>query len=121
MMRSLSYILFLAFFLFSCSGSKESTESKEGDEESGQKERKEKEEEGIEARVTVKDHTHLDGCRFMLITQDDEQKLNPLDLDPAYFEDGLELKVRYKKKDAMTTCMSGETVELIEVERTTDE
>lgn len=121
MMRSLSFILFLSLFLFSCSGSKESTENKEGKEKSLQRDNGDTKGEGTEALVTVKDHSHLDGCRFMLILQDGGKKLNPLNLDTAYFENGLELKVRYKKKDAMTTCMAGETIELLEVERKTEE
>lgn len=99
--RTLFPLFFLLIFS-ACLGAKEN--AKEEDPEKG----------GT-AEVTVKDHTRIDGCQYLLIT-DEQEKLNPLNLDQKYFEDGLELRVRYEKADAMTTCMAGTNVRLLEVE-----
>lgn len=101
MIRTLLPFLLLLIFP-SCHGAKEN--AKEEDPEKG-----------VTAEVTVKDHTQLDGCQYLLLTGDQE-KLNPLNLDKEYFEDGLQLRVRYEKADAMTTCMAGTNVRLLEVE-----
>lgn len=94
--------LFFLLIFSACHGAKEN--AKEEDPE-----------EGVTAEVTVKDHTQLDGCQYLLINEE-EEKLNPLNLDKEYFEDGLKLRIRYEKADAMTTCMAGTNVRLLEVE-----
>ena len=64
--------------------------------------------------ATVIDKRNLDGCLYMLITEKGK-KLNPLNLDSAYFEDGLKVGVRYRKKEAITTCMAGKNIKVLEI------
>ncbi|MFB6257689.1 MAG: hypothetical protein ABEH38_03265 [Flavobacteriales bacterium] len=147
MRRSITYPILSSLFLFTlCAGPKETTsereksngkspiskEQRQAIKDSARKvevpaagSKKEKEREvgsGKKGkadsllRATVKDYTHLDGCRFLLIT-DNGKKLNPLELDSAYRKDGLKVRVSYRKKEAMTTCMAGKNVEIIRIRR----
>lgn len=116
---SLAILLFP--FFFSCSGNKDTAEAKGNDKEENEEtveQEERKDSEAQEANVIVKDYRDLDGCQYLLLIEGKkENKLHPLNLDPEYFEDGLELKVRYKKKPVATTCMAGETIELLEVKK----
>lgn len=111
--RTSLLFLFWSVFFIACSGSKEQTETgeqeKDGSEDEGGQE-------GIEMQATIEDHSHLDGCRYMLIGPN-EDRYNPLNLDTAFFEDGLRVEVRYRKKDAITTCMAGTNVHILDIER----
>ncbi len=104
--------LFASFSFFACSGSKEQAKADDATADQGTS-NSSKNDSTVQA--TVKDYRHLDGCLYMLITENGK-KLNPLDLDTAYFEDGLKVKVRYRKKDAVTTCMSGQNIEVLDIE-----
>ncbi len=112
-------LIIAILFLFSCANSKEQAGQGNDAEGTDDGSKPSVQEEGSQGKVTnaeLKDHTHLDGCHFMLITPDDE-KLYPLNLDTAYHQDGLKVRVRYRKKDAMTTCMAGTNVKILEIER----
>ncbi|MFB6258551.1 MAG: hypothetical protein ABEH38_07645 [Flavobacteriales bacterium] len=115
MLRKTSHILsifflFVSFSILACSGAKEQTSEGEGNGTSSGTTNKDS-----MVKATVKDRTHLDGCLYMLITEKGK-KLNPLNLDSAYFEDGLKVRLRYRKKDAMTTCMAGQNIKVLEIE-----
>lgn len=124
--RTMSYkktpfrlLLFISLFM-ACSGSKEQAseepedgkESEERTEAGTDKETEKSKEKEMEAKV--KDFGHLDGCRYLLIGPE-EKKYHPLNMDTAYFEDGLEVEVRYRKKDAITTCMAGTTIHILDI------
>jgi hypothetical protein len=113
-------LLFIPFFI-ACSGSKEQAsedpqEGKESEErtEAGTDQKSDDGSEAKEMEARVKDFTHLDGCRYLLIGPKDK-KYHPLNLDTAYFEDGLKVQVQYRKKDAITTCMSGTTIHILDI------
>lgn len=68
-------------------------------------------------RATVVDMTGLDGCQFLLKLEDGE-KLEPINLDPAYKKDGLPIWIRYiYPKGSMSICMVGKMVKLIAIEK----
>ena len=62
-------------------------------------------------KVTVVDYRDLDGCTFLLET-DDKQKLQPVNLPAGLQRNGLRLYVVYKKTDGMSICMAGTMVNL---------
>jgi len=65
--------------------------------------------------ATVLDQTGLDGCTFMLQLESG-QKLIPLNLKKEFMKSKMQVWVKYKKEDAMTVCMAGETVRITEIE-----
>jgi hypothetical protein len=110
----------IPFLMSACGSSREQADG--GNDEGTRAETLHKEEgkeQGSKERTTeavVKDHRHLDGCLYMLITPEDE-KLYPLNLDSAYYEDGLRVRVRYRRKETMTTCMAGTNIEVLAIEK----
>ena len=68
-------------------------------------------------RAIVVDMSDLDGCQFLLKLEDGK-KLEPLNLDPAYKNDGLPVWIRYiDSKGSMSICMAGKMVKLIAIEK----
>jgi hypothetical protein len=66
------------------------------------------------SKATITDNTGLDGCTFLL-TLNTGQKLIPLNLKKEFMKDKMLVWVNYKKEDAMTVCMAGEAVRIIEI------
>lgn len=66
----------------------------------------------LKARII--DKTGLDGCAFLIELQSGE-KLIPLNLRKEFRKDNLNVWVKYKKEDAMTVCMAGETVRIVDI------
>ncbi len=62
--------------------------------------------------VIVTDMRNLDGCGFLLKTTD-QKMLIPDNLDTSFQKNNLKLEISYKKTQAMTTCMAGQTITLI--------
>jgi hypothetical protein len=58
--------------------------------------------------------TELDGCRY-LIHLDNGNKLQPDKLDPKFEKDSLKVWVKYKPEDRMNICMSGITINIIDL------
>ncbi len=57
----------------------------------------------------------LSGGFYGIITEDGK-KLNPINLDNKFKEDGLKIKFNYEKADVMTSQMWGTPVEIFDVE-----
>jgi uncharacterized lipoprotein YajG len=64
--------------------------------------------------VTVRDFRSLDGCTFLLETEDGKH-LQPANLKDSFQKEGLVLGVTYKKIKTPSICMKGEPVELLMV------
>ncbi len=62
----------------------------------------------------------LDGCQYLIETANGK-KLNPGILDTAYAHDGLKVWIRYKQVDRMNICMSGITVDIIDIKKRYDD
>lgn len=57
------------------------------------------------------------GCGYMLQRQN-QSRLQPINLPEQYHVEGLELYVSYRIiKDAVTICMAGDVVELINIKK----
>ena len=70
--------------------------------------------------ATVKDMTGLDGCGLMLVIVSDKAKvIQPVDFDleAKGFKDGDLVAVGLKPVQAVTTCMKGETAEILCIEK----
>ena len=65
--------------------------------------------------VTVRDFRSLDGCTFLLETEDG-RFLQPANLQVAQQKEGLVMGVTYKKTKTPSICMKGEPVELLMVQ-----
>jgi putative MATE family efflux protein len=61
--------------------------------------------------ATVIDMRELDGCTYLLELQDG-MKLQPTAIPVEYQQAGLKVRVKYKKVEIMSICMSGTPVEL---------
>lgn len=61
--------------------------------------------------ATVIDMRELDGCTYLLELQDGS-KLQPTAIPVEYQQAGLKVRVKYKKVEIMSICMSGTPVEL---------
>jgi hypothetical protein len=61
--------------------------------------------------ATVVDMRELDGCTYLLELEDGS-KLQPSKLPVAFQKAGLKVRIKYKKIDFMSICMSGTAVEL---------
>jgi hypothetical protein len=67
-------------------------------------------------QATVKDYRELDGCDFLLETQQGK-KLQPSNLDPKFKIPELKLLITYQPiKDGVSICMTGEMITLIFVQ-----
>jgi hypothetical protein len=98
----------LLFFFFSCRTQKQSDSSK-----SEVKDAALLQEGFVKAEIRSYD---VDGCGFLIFLED-EKKLNPLNLGDEYKKEGLKVWIRYTiKKGVMTTCMSGEVVNILELQ-----
>ncbi|MEL6718807.1 MAG: hypothetical protein AAFO82_03620 [Bacteroidota bacterium] len=66
---------------------------------------------------TVKDHTGLDGCKY-LIELPNGKKLQPIEVvDNFKWQDGQKINFSYEEvPDAMTTCMAGKVVKVTCIE-----
>ena len=63
----------------------------------------------------IKDKRGLDGCKFLIKLQD-SSFLQPNVLDEKFMEDNKKVWFKYSiKKGAMSTCMSGKVVEIIDI------
>lgn len=58
--------------------------------------------------------TELDGCRF-LIHLEGGKKLQPDKILPMFEKDSLKVWVKYKPENRMNICMSGITVNMIDI------
>ena len=63
---------------------------------------------------TITNKTQLDGCSYV-ITLSNNTVLEPLNLDSLFMQDGLNVYFQYKKSNAMTICMSGQPITLLEI------
>lgn len=61
--------------------------------------------------ATVIDMRKLDGCTYLLELQDGS-KLQPATLPVEFQHGGLKVRIKYKKVEIMSICMSGTPVEL---------
>ncbi|MBK6640060.1 MAG: hypothetical protein KBH11_01820 [Bacteroidia bacterium] len=61
--------------------------------------------------ATVIDMRELDGCTYLLELQDGS-KLQPVTLPVEFQHGGLKVRIKYKKVEIMSICMSGTPVEL---------
>jgi hypothetical protein len=57
----------------------------------------------------------LDGCRFM-IEVESGKRLNPDKLDSTFTKDQMKVWIKYKPQPRMNICMSGETVNVIDIQ-----
>lgn len=66
---------------------------------------------------TVKDHTGLDGCKYLIELKSGE-KLQPIEVvDNFQWKDGQQINFSYEVvPDAITTCMAGRVVRVTCVE-----
>ena len=66
-----------------------------------------------EYRGMVKDHTGLDGCKYLIELKSGE-KLQPIEVvDNFQWKDGQKISFSYEEvPDAMTTCMAGKVVKV---------
>lgn len=69
--------------------------------------------------VTVRDYRELDGCTFLLETEEG-RFLQPNNLDEPLQKEGLKLGVSYKKIKTPSICMKGEPVELLMIKKIVD-
>jgi len=65
----------------------------------------------------VKDHTGLDGCKYLIELKNGD-KLQPVEVvDNFQWQDGQQINFSYEEMpDAMTTCMAGKVVKVTCVE-----
>ena len=68
--------------------------------------------------ATVKDNSGLDGCKFLIIL-DNDQRLEPLVVEDKSFEfkDGQRIRLNYEQeREMMSVCMSGMGVKVTCIE-----
>jgi hypothetical protein len=68
--------------------------------------------------ATVKDNSGLDGCKFLIIL-DNDQRLEPLVMEDKNFEfkDGQRIRLNYEtEREMMSVCMSGMGVKVTCIE-----
>ena len=63
---------------------------------------------------TIKDNSQIGGCSYV-ITLDNETNLEPLNLDSLFMQDGLKVYFQYKKSNAMTICMAGQPINILDI------
>ena len=63
---------------------------------------------------TIKDNSQIGGCSYV-ITLKDSTNLEPLNLDSLFMQDGLKVYFQYKKSNAMTICMAGQPITILEI------
>ncbi len=101
MPSNLSVILMLfTAILFGCKNNRVATENMEG-----------------MTVVTVIDSRDLDGCTFLLKTENDEY-LEPMNLNDSLKTHGRKLAIRYKLSKNASICMKGKTIEITTVKST---
>ena len=59
--------------------------------------------------VTVRNMTGLDGCDFLLET-DEKIRYQPINLPHEFRTDGIRLEITFSKTKGVSTCMSGEMI-----------
>lgn len=60
---------------------------------------------------TVTDASHLDGCRYIIVT--DKEKFIPTNLDPSLQKNGQKIRFSYHlSKNTMNICMAGKSIDL---------
>ena len=112
---SISVILLL-FLTLSCSKKTVSTSEVKNEPKEQKTVERDYEKEKF-TRATVVDMTGLEGCQFLLKLED-EEKLEPINLDPAYKKDGRPVWIRYiDSKGSMSICMAGKMVRIIAIEK----
>jgi hypothetical protein len=67
------------------------------------------------SKGVIKD-IELDGCRYLIELQDGK-RLNPDKLDTLFQHDQLKVWVKFKIHDRMNICMSGTTVDIIDIQK----
>jgi len=72
-----------------------------------------------ETLATVKDNSGLDGCKFLIILDENDKRLEPLVVEDKTFEfkDGQRIRLNYEiEREIMSVCMGGMGVKVTCIE-----
>lgn len=71
---------------------------------------------GFESMIVV-DYHELDACGFLLLRKDSTY-LEPVQMDPAFFQHQLKVFVKYQlAKNQLSGCMRGKRIDILEIKQ----
>lgn len=101
-MNKILKTLLVTFIVASCASKKASTSTKELNK--------------THTKGTIIDNSKLDGCTYLIVLED-HSTFEPINLDATFKQDGLQIYFLYKKSNAMSVCMAGQPITLLEIKK----